>query len=157
SLLGFADISEMTGSALWPGRTGASRLSMPIGLSPAQTPVMLDLKESAQGGMGPHGLCIGATGSGKSEALRTIVLALAASHRPAYLDLLLVQIQGFAAFLVCDLLPHAAAVITNLDEESAVVKRVCHAISGEMSRRQELLREARIFANVSDYTPACLH
>src|SRR5699024_11261788 len=50
SLLGFADISEMTGSALWPGRTGALRLAVPIGLSPAQIPVMLDLKESAQGG-----------------------------------------------------------------------------------------------------------
>ena len=30
--------------------------------------------------MGPHGLLIGATGSGKSELLRTLVLALAATH-----------------------------------------------------------------------------
>ena len=37
-------------------------------------PVELDLKESAQDGMGPHGLLIGATGSGKSELLRTLVL-----------------------------------------------------------------------------------
>src|SRR5699024_7983856 len=72
SLLGFADVSEMLGPALWPGRAGSARLAVPIGLSPAQTPVMIDLKESAQGGMGPHGLCIGATGSGKSETLRTI-------------------------------------------------------------------------------------
>src|SRR5699024_6100766 len=61
SLLGFADVSEMLGPALWPGRAGSARLAVPIGLSPAQTPVMIDLKESAQGGMGPHGLCIGAT------------------------------------------------------------------------------------------------
>ncbi len=37
-------------------------------------PVELDLKESAEDGMGPHGLLIGATGSGKSEVLRTLVL-----------------------------------------------------------------------------------
>ncbi len=34
----------------------------------------------AQDGMGPHGLLIGATGSGKSELLRTLVLGLAATH-----------------------------------------------------------------------------
>lgn len=157
SLLGFADISEMTGSALWPGRTGASRLAVPIGLSPAQTPVMLDLKESAQGGMGPHGLCIGATGSGKSEALRTIVLALAATHSPEELNYVLVDFKGGATFLGCDLLPHTAAVITNLEDESALVARMYDAISGEMNRRQEILREAGNFANVTDYTTARLH
>ena len=30
--------------------------------------------------MGPHGLIIGATGSGKSELLRTLVLGLAITH-----------------------------------------------------------------------------
>lgn len=37
-------------------------LRAPIGFSGA--PVYLDIKESALGGIGPHGLCIGATGSG---------------------------------------------------------------------------------------------
>jgi S-DNA-T family DNA segregation ATPase FtsK/SpoIIIE len=36
-----------------------------IGFSPS--PVHLDIRESAQGGIGPHGLCIGATGSGNFE------------------------------------------------------------------------------------------
>ena len=34
----------------------------------AARPVTLDLKESAQGGSGPHGLCVGATGSGQERA-----------------------------------------------------------------------------------------
>ena len=34
---------------------------MPIGVGPDGSSVKLDLKESAQGGMGPHGLLVGAT------------------------------------------------------------------------------------------------
>ena len=62
-------------------------------------PVALDLKESAQGGSGPHGLCVGATGSGKSELLRTLVLGLAATHSSAELNLVLVDFKGGATFL----------------------------------------------------------
>ena len=46
---------------------------MPIGVDDLGAPVLLDLKESAQLGMGPHGICIGATGSGKCEMLRTLI------------------------------------------------------------------------------------
>ncbi len=52
---------------------------MPIGLRADGRPLLLDLKEAARDGMGPHGLLIGATGSGKSELLRTLVLGLAAA------------------------------------------------------------------------------
>ncbi|WKD56889.1 ESX-1 secretion system protein EccCa1 [Corynebacterium capitovis DSM 44611] len=67
-LLGFGDIEELAPEVMWEGREGTRQfLTVPIGASPAGNPVHLDLKESAHGGMGPHGLCIGATGSGKSE------------------------------------------------------------------------------------------
>jgi len=56
------------------------RLRVPIGVDERGAPVLLDLKESAQGGSGPHGLCIGATGSGKSELLRTLVVGLAGTR-----------------------------------------------------------------------------
>ena len=67
--------------ARW-GRAETDRLRVPIGVDERGAPVVLDLKESAQGGSGPHGLCVGATGSGKSELLRTLVLGLAATHSP---------------------------------------------------------------------------
>ena len=43
--------------------------------------------------MGPHGICIGATGSGKSEFLRTLVLGLAMTHSTEQLNLILVDFK----------------------------------------------------------------
>lgn len=155
TLLGVADVEQLTPETMWRGREGtAARLTVPIGMTPHGAAVRLDLKESAHGGSGPHGLCIGATGSGKSELLKTLVVALAATHSPDELNLVLVDFKGGATFLGCEDLPHTSAVITNLADEAVLVERMYDAISGEMNRRQEILREAGNFANVSDYTAA---
>ena len=157
SLIGLSDIEQLTPESMWPGREmSRQRLVVPIGTTPQGAPVRLDLKESAHGGMGPHGLCIGATGSGKSELLRTLVVSLAATHSPDELNLVLVDFKGGATFLGCERLPHTSAVITNLSDEAVLVERMFDAISGELNRRQEVLREAGNFANVTDYTTARL-
>ena len=138
--------------ALVPIRT--DRLRVPIGVDDAGRPVALDLKESAQGGNGPHGLCVGATGSGKSELLRSLVLGLAATHSPLELNLVLVDFKGGATFLDFAALPHVSAVITNLADELALVDRMAAALTGEIHRRQELLRAAGNLAGVADYAAA---
>jgi len=132
----------------------ADRLRVPIGIGEHGNPVMLDLKESAQGGFGPHGLCIGATGSGKSELLRTLVLGLAATHSSAALNMVLVDFKGGATFLGLADLPHVSAVITNLVDELSLVDRMADALAGEITRRQELLRAAGNLAGVADYERA---
>src|SRR5215211_5745907 len=104
--------------------------------------------------MGPHGLLIGATGSGKSELLRTLVLALAATHSSETLNFVLVDFKGGATFSSLDRLPHTAAVITNLADELPLVDRMVDAIDGELLRRQELLRKSGNFASVRDYDKA---
>ena len=135
-------------------RSGSDRLRVPIGVDDAGRPVALDLKESAQGGNGPHGLCVGATGSGKSELLRSLVVGLAATHSPLELNLVLVDFKGGATFLDFAALPHVSAVITNLAEELALVDRMAAALTGEIHRRQELLRAAGNLAGVADYAAA---
>src|SRR5262249_52387406 len=114
----------------------------------------LDLKEAAQGGMGPHGLIIGATGSGKSELLRTLVLGLAISHSPEQLNFVLADFKGGATFLGLEGLPHVSAVITNLAEELPLVDRMQDALRGELVRRQELLRAAGNLTSVLEYERA---
>lgn len=157
AMLGVSDIDDLNPHSLWRGRAGTRHhLVVPLGSTPDGAAIHLDLKESAHGGMGPHGLCIGATGSGKSELLRTLVTALSATHSPEELNLVLVDFKGGATFLGCESLPHTSAVITNLEDESVLVERMYDALSGELNRRQELLRSAGNFANITDYTAARL-
>ena len=101
--------------------------------------------------MGPHGLVVGATGSGKSELLRTLVLGLALTHSPEDLNFVLVDFKGGATFLGLDRLPHTSAVITNLADELPLVDRMQDALQGEIVRRQELLRAAGNYASLRDY------
>jgi S-DNA-T family DNA segregation ATPase FtsK/SpoIIIE len=138
----------------WRPRPIRERLRVPIGLGEFGQPVELDIKEAAQGGMGPHGLCVGATGSGKSEFLRTLVLGMIATHSSAALNLVLVDFKGGATFLGMEHAPHVAAVITNLADDLTQVARMQDALAGELNRRQEMLRSAGNFANVKDYERA---
>ncbi|MGV8875026.1 MAG: type VII secretion protein EccCa [Rhodococcus sp. (in: high G+C Gram-positive bacteria)] len=154
SLVGIADVGVLDTDRAWTVRRGRERLRVPIGVAPDGSAVEIDLKESAENGMGPHGLCIGATGSGKSEFLRTLVLGLVSTHSPEQLNLVLVDFKGGATFAGLETAPHVAAVITNLSEDLALVDRMRDALAGEMNRRQELLRSAGNFANVSDYERA---
>jgi S-DNA-T family DNA segregation ATPase FtsK/SpoIIIE len=155
-LLGLGDVRDFDIEAAWRPRLQRDRLRVPIGVGAQGEPIALDVKESAQQGMGPHGLIVGATGSGKSELLRTLVLGLAMTHSSEALNFVLVDFKGGATFAGMAELPHVSAVITNLSEELTLVDRMQDALRGEMVRRQELLRSAGNFANVSDYEKARL-
>ena len=141
-------------AAAWRPRAVRERLRVPFGIGEDGEPVELDLKEAAQEGMGPHGLCVGATGSGKSELLRTLVLGLVTTHSSAALNLVLVDFKGGATFAGLAAAPHVAAVITNLADDLGLVDRMQDALAGEMNRRQELLRAAGNLASVADYERA---
>ncbi|MEU6831334.1 type VII secretion protein EccCa [Nocardia beijingensis] len=155
-MVGLPDPGAVRIDLQWPRRRDAdrSRLNIPFGHDPAGGVVYLDIKESAEEGMGPHGMCIGATGSGKSEFLRTLVLSAITTHSPDVLNLLLVDFKGGATFLGFDRLSHVTAVVTNMEEEADLVTRMEDVINGEMARRQRILRDAGNFASVADYERA---
>jgi S-DNA-T family DNA segregation ATPase FtsK/SpoIIIE len=154
ALLAIRDPCRFDVAAKWrPRRAQPARMRVPIGVTEQGEAVELDLKESARGGMGPHGLLIGATGSGKSELLRTLIMGLVATHSSEILNLILVDFKGGATFMHMDRLPHTSAVITNLAGELPLVDRMQDALNGEVIRRQELLRE-RGYGSLFDYEKA---
>ncbi|MDX3849472.1 type VII secretion protein EccCa [Streptomyces sp. AK02-01A] len=158
ALLSVPDLNTYDIPRLWEKRNPgeSDHLRVPIGIAADGSPVELDFKESAQSGMGPHGMLIGATGSGKSELLRTLVSALALTHSSEVLNLVLVDFKGGATFLGMEKLPHTSAVITNLADEAALVTRMRDAVHGELIRRQELLRAAGNYSSLLEYERARL-
>ncbi|GGM10456.1 type VII secretion protein EccCa [Micromonospora yangpuensis] len=150
-LLGLTDPAHLDLATLWRPRSERDFLRVPIGVDTAGRPVLLDLKEAAQLGMGPHGLCVGATGSGKSELLRTLVLALAASHPPEQLAMVLVDYKGGATFAPFTELPHICGLITNLVADAALVDRMYTSLDGEVQRRQQLLADAGRVTDITEY------
>lgn len=150
-LLGVADVDAIDLREVWQPRAPGDFLRVPIGVDDRGAPVLLDLKESAQLGMGPHGICIGATGSGKSELLRTLVLGLALTHSPDDLSMILVDYKGGAAFAPFARLPHVAGIIDNLADDPQLTERARESIQGEVVRRQRLLKDAGNAASIGHY------
>ena len=89
---------------------------------------------------GPHVLIGGTTGSGKSELLQTLVLALALDSGPDEVTFVLVDFKGGAAFAECAGLPHVVGVVTDLDAHLAT--RALRSLGAELRRRERLLRHA---------------
>ncbi len=150
-ILGVDDPETLDPWSTWRRRPLRDLLRVPIGVGSDGRAVWLDLKESAHGGMGPHGLVVGATGSGKSEMLRTLVSSLVIGHGPDQLALMLVDFKGGATFAAMEHVPHLAGMITNLQDDLTLVDRMRDALFGEMQRRQEVLKAAGNLPNVTAY------
>lgn len=148
--MGLRSLEDLDVTRTWR-LTPASLLEAPMGTTPDGRTLILDLKESAEGGMGPHGMLIGAPGAGKSELLRTLVTALAAAHSPDLLAFVLVDFKGGAAFQPLARLPHVAGIVTNLEDDRSMVERFRLAVEGEVTRRQAVFRAAGNVPDIRTY------
>ncbi|MBC3762298.1 type VII secretion protein EccCa [Quadrisphaera oryzae] len=150
-LLGVGDAAAVDPALTWAARPERSLLAAPLGVDVDGRPVELDLKESALGGMGPHGLVVGATGSGKSELLRTLVTGLAVTHSPDDLAFVLVDYKGGATFAGLGALPHVAGSVTDLEDDPGTIERVAAALRGELRRREQVLRDSGNLASIREH------
>ena len=103
---------------------------------------MFDLKDEAEGGMGPHGLMIGMTGSGKSQTLMSILLSLLTTHSADRLIVIYADFKGEAGADSFRNFPQVVAVISNMAEKKSLADRFADTLRGEVARREMLLREA---------------
>lgn len=129
-------IAEVLATASSDGHErGASlgRLIAALGRD-AEGPVAVDLVAD-----GPHALVTGVTGAGKSELLVSWVSALAAAHSATEVAFVLADFKGGTAFEPLRILPHVAAVITDLDADGA--ERGVRSLRAELRRREGVLSE----------------
>ncbi|MBB4693979.1 S-DNA-T family DNA segregation ATPase FtsK/SpoIIIE [Actinoplanes abujensis] len=126
----------------WDHRDPSGFLTATFGVQADGRPFTLDLKEGAANGHGPHGLLVGATGSGKSELLRSMITSLALTHSPDELQMSFVDFKGGAAFELLAELPHCTGLITNILDDLTLIDRMRSSLTGELLARQRLLAGA---------------
>ncbi|MFE9723669.1 type VII secretion protein EccCa [Streptomyces sp. NPDC005794] len=151
-LLGIDDLARLDLTRLWAPRDAHAFLRVPVGISDTHEPVLLDLKDSTELGMGPHGLCVGADGPGRSEFLRSLLLTLVTTHPPEDVALVLVDYEDGATFAPFAMLPHVAGFITGLEDQPGLVDRLHASLAGEVERRRQVLEDAGGVADIGEYT-----
>jgi type VII secretion protein EccCa/type VII secretion protein EccCb len=142
TLLGIQDASRLDVPTLWAPRRRDDELRVPIGITATGEPLIFDLKDEAEGGMGPHGLMIGMTGSGKSQTLMSILLSLLTTHSADRLIVIYADFKGEAGADSFRNFPQVVAVISNMAEKKSLADRFADTLRGEVARRETLLREA---------------
>ncbi|MGE2691145.1 type VII secretion protein EccCa [Mycolicibacterium pulveris] len=142
TLLGIPDAAALDVASLWAPRPRAEELRVPIGVTATGDPLMFDLKDEAEGGMGPHGLMIGMTGSGKSQTLMSILLSLLTTHSADRLIVIYADFKGEAGADIFREFPQVVAVISNMAEKRSLADRFADTLRGEVARREQLLMEA---------------
>lgn len=160
TLLGIPDASALDVATLWAPRERDDELRVPIGVTATGEPLYFDLKDEAEGGMGPHGLMIGMTGSGKSQTLMSILLSLLTTHSADRLIVIYADFKGEAGADIFRNFPQVVAVISNMAEKKSLADRFADTLRGEVARREQLLREAgrrvqgSAFNSVTEYENA---
>ena len=160
TLLDIPDASALDVATLWAPRSRDEELRVPIGVTATGEPLYFDLKDEAEGGMGPHGLMIGMTGSGKSQTLMSILLSLLTTHPADRLIVIYADFKGEAGADIFRNFPQVVAVISNMAEKRSLADRFADTLRGEVARREQLLREAgrrvqgSAFNSVTEYENA---
>ena len=122
----------------WSGNA-IDGMNVPIGWAEDTTPVYFTV-----GGVQPHALLAGRSGSGKSNVLHVLIQSLCNIYAPSELSLYLLDYkQGVEFNIYADPpLPHAKLVATESDPEYGIT--VLEHLHGELNVRAKLFKDAAI-------------
>jgi type VII secretion protein EccCa/type VII secretion protein EccCb len=138
---GIKDAAAIDFDALWARNdiNSVDNLRVPFGNRADNGELLfLDMKDMNQGGDGPHGVMSGTTGSGKTTAIRTVILALQMGHHPENLQMILADCKGGAGVKPFEGTPHVPHIITDLEDDQVLMDRFITAMWGEIARRKQI-------------------
>ncbi|MET4588888.1 FtsK/SpoIIIE domain-containing protein [Arthrobacter sp. 754] len=122
-------------SERWSANCNRAGLAVPIGIGMGGTRI-LDLEAD-----GPHLLVAGTTGSGKSELLRSLTVALALSYPPDRINFLFVDFKGGSGLGPLTGLPHCVGMLTDLSSHE--LDRALRSLRAEIRYREQALAGAQ--------------
>lgn len=147
-LLGIADARAVDLDRLWAKvRSGPpTRLApwsrdwgrFPFAVDEYGQTVALDFKETDFDGMGAHAICLGTSGSGKSEWLKTLITSMCLTHPPDLLNIAAFDFKGTSTIASVAGYAHMVAAVSELGGD-VMMDRMMEGIRGEGERRKKLL------------------
>ncbi|QDG63007.1 FtsK/SpoIIIE domain-containing protein [Pseudarthrobacter sp. NIBRBAC000502771] len=143
AVCGLGDVLPLTPDATadrWQSSLDKDGLAIPLGICASGTKT-IDLQYD-----GPHLLVAGTTGSGKSELLRSLTLALALSYPPERVNFFFIDFKGGSGLGPLSGLVHCVGLQTDL--ASSDMERTLTSLRAELRLREKCLADA----NVPDIT-----
>lgn len=101
---------------------------------------------------GPHFLCAGTTGAGKSQFLRSVLWSMALAAPASRLSFILVDFKGGAGLGPLARLPHCVASITDLDVSH--LARTLKYLRADLRNRERAFQRAGVSSH-TDYQEHC--
>ncbi|OPX07355.1 type VII secretion protein EccCa [Mycobacterium sp. AT1] len=142
SYYGVTDAAAIDLDALWSSHSdinSVDNLMIPFAARADNGELLfVDMKDMNQGGDGPHGVMSGTTGSGKTTAIRTLILAAMLGHPPENLQMILADCKGGAGVKPFEGTPHVPHIITDLEDDQVLMDRFISAMWGEIQRRKQV-------------------
>jgi type VII secretion protein EccCb len=165
-ILRIADPGDLDVNRLWaPTRSGPpfeknpwgkDWTRIPIGVDENGATVVVDFKETHEGGMGNAMVLVGTTGSGKSEFFTTLILSACMTHSPESLNIAFFDFKGSTTAHAIAGLPHMVATMNNLRNDSLWIDRMGDVIYGDLERRKQMLDRARV-GSAAEYEYRRIH
>lgn len=101
---------------------------------------------------GPHFLCAGTTGSGKSQLLRSLLWSAALCYPPQRLSFILIDFKGGAGLGPLVSLPHCASLLSDLD--TSQLTRTMKFLRADLTHRKQVWKRMGI-SSYDDYIALC--